>query len=90
MGNNFEYLVQIQGHFLRTFLIKIGDRWPTDPYRVFNAVGFICFHSQSLQVEIHVAETVNYRNFNTFLDFISIPTQSIFVSISVIVLRTVG
>jgi len=45
MGNNFEYLVQIQGPFLRTFLIKIGDLWSTDPYRLLNAVGVICFHS---------------------------------------------
>jgi hypothetical protein len=45
MGNNLEYLVQIQGPFLRAFLIKIRDLWATDPYRVLNAVGFIRFHS---------------------------------------------
>jgi len=45
MGNNVEYLVQTQGPSLRAFLIKIGDRWATNPYRVLNAVGFICFHS---------------------------------------------
>jgi hypothetical protein len=80
MGNNFEYLVQIQGPFLGSFLIKIGDFLAIDPYRVLNAVGFM-FFSKSLQVEIYVAETVNYRNFNTFLGFITKPTQSIFVSI---------
>jgi len=47
MGNNFEHLVHIHGPFLRAFLIKIGDRWATDPYRGLNTVGFICFRSYS-------------------------------------------